>query len=153
MFKHSFSLITLSALSVTLFTSCDKEVKVKTKTELITQSSWKFDKATAVGLGDISSQVPACIKDNIYVFASNGTGSINESANICAPSTAGNFTWSLQSNETMLQLSAALFPGGSSDFTLISLTETNLVISQMMTLPSTPPLPPLTVNVEITLKH
>ena len=148
MFKQSFRLITISAITLFLFTTCGKDTKVKTKTELITQSSWKFDKATAVGLGDISSQVPACIKDNIYVFASNGTGTINESANVCAPSSAGTFTWSFQNNETMLQLSAALFPGGSSSFTLVSLTEINLVISQLMTIT---PLPPTTI--EITLKH
>lgn len=148
MFKQSFKLVTISAITLFLFSTCGKDVKVKTKTDLITQSSWKFDRATAVGLGDISSQVPACIKDNIYVFASNGTGTINESANVCAPSSAGVFTWSFQNNETMLQLSAALFPGGSSSFTLVSLTEINLVISQLMTIA---PMPPTTV--EITLKH
>ena len=148
MFTQSFRLVTISAITLFLFSTCGKDVKVKTKTDLITQSSWKFDRATAVGLGDISSQVPACIKDNIYVFASNGTGTINESANVCAPSSAGVFTWSFQNNETMLQLSAALFPGGSSSFTLVSLTEINLVISQLMTIS---PLPPTTI--EITLKH
>lgn len=127
--------------------SCSKGSKAKTKTELLTQASWKFDKAVAVGIGDISSQVQACLKDNIITFQSNGNGSVDESTNVCTPSTAGSFTWSFQSNETVLQVSTTLF-GGSGTFDIVSLTETNFVLSQVMTFP---PLPAMTV--EITLKH
>jgi hypothetical protein len=136
------------------FLSCQKDndstPAPKTKTQLLTQSSWTFDKATAGTFGDVSAQIPACYKDNLITFVSNGTGNVNEGANVCVPSTAGAFTWAFQSNETMLNISATLFPGGSSTFTLVSLTETNLVISQPVTLP-----PPIsaTVTVEFTLKH
>lgn len=129
---------------------CKKSSHTKTKTELITQSSWKFDHATASGFGDISAQIPACYKDNVVVFASNGTGTVDESTNVCSPAAPSSFTWSFQSNETMLHLSAALFSGGSGDFTIVSLTETNLVVSQMVILP-----PPnsIQVNAEFTFKH
>ena len=132
-----------------LFFSCKKNpVQIKTKTELLTQTSWKFDHATASGV-DISSQIPVCLKDNITTFVSNGTGTIDESTNVCSPTTAGNFTWNFQSNETIINLSVPLFPGGSGNFTVVTLNETNFILSQDMVIP------PMTsaVNVVVTLKH
>jgi len=132
-----------------VFAACKKSTHVKTNTELVTQSSWKFDHATSSGT-DISSQIPACYKDNVVTFVSNGTGSVDEGANVCSPSNAGPFTWSFQSNETMLHLSTTLFSGGSGDFTIVSLTETNLVVSQTVILP---PPPGTQVTATITFKH
>lgn len=131
--------------------ACDKGGgDEKSKTELITQSSWKFEKANAAGIGDVSAFVDACYKDNLITFATNLTGTVDEAAVVCSPSTAGNFTWSFQSNESILSISATLFPGGSSNFTLETLNETNLVISQNVTLP--PPVS-ITTDVTFTLKH
>jgi len=146
-------LLPVSTLCLALsffISSCGKDdnpAPAKTKTELITQSTWKFDKAMSGGF-DVSAFVPACWKDNIAVFVNNGTGTLDESAVVCMPSVAGAFTWAFQSNETILHLSAPLFPGGSGDFTLISLTETNLVVSQNITIPPNPP-----TDVEFTFKH
>jgi hypothetical protein len=133
-----------------LFVGCKKSNHVKTNTELLTQSSWKFDHATASGFGDISAQIPACYKDNVVAFVSNGTGTVDESTNVCSPSNAGAFTWSFQTNETMLHLSTALFSGGNGDFTIVSLNETNLVVSQQVILP-----PPnsMQVTAVFTFKH
>src|SRR5262245_22763544 len=89
--------LTLITLLITIavsvfFSACKKKpVHIKTNTELLTQTSWKFDKATASGV-DISSQVPACMKDNITTFVSNGTGTIDEGTTLCSPPTAGGFT-------------------------------------------------------------
>jgi hypothetical protein len=129
------------------FSGCEKDSdndKPKTNTDLLTQASWKFSSASASGFGDVSSQIPDCYKDNIYTFVADGTGSTNESTNVCSPSTAGAFTWNFMSNETTLHISTPLFTGGSSDFTIISLNETNLIVSQTMTIA---PLPPTTVQV------
>jgi len=136
-------------VSCLLLTACGKDpvVVVKTKTELISQSSWKFDKATAGGL-DITANAPVCLKDNVVVFLANGTATVDEAASVCSPSYAGSYTWSFQSNETIIHLSGPLFPGGSNDFTVVSVTETNLVISQVMTIPPYP-----ATNVEVTFKH
>ena len=146
------SIITLAILSFSIFFSaCKKDSnkdKPKTNTDLITQATWKFSSASATGFGDISSQVPDCDKDNIYTFVSDGSGNVNESSNVCSPSSAGAFTWNFTNNETGLHVSTALFPTGSSDLTIVSLTETNLVVSQTMTIA---PLPPTTV--EITFVH
>ena len=147
MVKLSINLIATTLIFVSFFTSCMQEVTVKTKTELITQSNWKFDNATATGFGDISNYPQlACFKDNTFTFAANGTLTVDEGANVCSPTTAGSYTWVFQSNETMLQLSAPIFPGGSTTFTIVSLTETNLVVSQDVNLPPT-------TTVTITFKH
>ncbi len=120
----------------------------KSNTELLTQNSWKFSAASAGGV-DVSGSVDPCYKDNVITFnASGGGGNVNEAAIVCAPSTAGNFTWSFQNSETDLNISASLFPGGSGTFDIISLTETTLVIAQDMTIPPFP-----TTNVRITLVH
>jgi len=136
----------LVILFVGAFSACKKDSnndKPKTKTDLLTQASWKFSSASASGL-DVSSQIPDCYKDNTYTFVADGSGSTNESTNVCSPTTAGPFTWSFMNNETTLHISTPLFTGGSSDFTIMSLTETNLIVSQTMTIA---PLPPTTVQV------
>ena len=109
-------------------------------------SPWVFQSASAGGT-DVSN-VPqlACFKDNTLTFTSSTAGNINEGANICAPSTAGAFTWNFTAGETVLNLSATIIPGGNSAFTIVSLNETNLVVSQNVNFP------PLTL-VTITFKH
>jgi hypothetical protein len=127
----------------------DSTPTAKTKTELITLSSWKFDKATASGAGDISTNPSlACYIDNILAFSSNLSGTINEGANVCTTPAPASFTWSFQNSETLLRLSFTLFPGGSPDFTIISLNETSLVLSQQMTIAPYP-----TTTIEVTFKH
>lgn len=116
------------------------------KTDHLTSSSWRFDKATASGF-DVSSQVDPCYKDNIVTFSSNLTGTINESTIVCNPPAPPTFTWSFNSDETILILSSALFQGGSGNFNIVTLNETNLVVSQQMTINGT------TTTVVITFKH
>jgi len=125
-------IIFISLLSCSLLfimVSCQKDSdKPKTKTELLTMASWKFSSATALGI-DVSAALQSCQKDNIYTFATGGTGTADEGATKCNAGDAQSapFTWSWQSNETILQISAAFFTGMSGDVTLISLTETELV--------------------------
>ncbi len=145
-------LLTLSILAIAFLfvTGCEKEedpAPAKTKTQLISQSSWKFDHATSSGT-DISGFINACFKDNIATFTSAGSMTLDEAATICSPTYAGTYTWAFQTSETILHLSAPIFTGGSSDFTLVSVTETNLVLSQVMTVAPSPP-----TTVEVTFKH
>jgi hypothetical protein len=127
----------LAALCFTtlFFTNCNKNddsapPPTPTKTELITKSSWKFSTAFA-GSTDVSSAPQlACFKDNIITFSTNLTGNINEGTNICSPTTAGPFTWNFANSENTLHISTVLISGGSNDFTLVSLSETQLVVSQ-----------------------
>lgn len=148
--KYFFIQSAFLFLTSTILLSCQKDAAPpqKTKTELITQGSWKFDHATASGAGDISSSINSCLKDNIITFMSGGSVNVDEGTDVCSPPYSGSNTWVFQSNETIVHLSAPLFPGGSNDFTLVSLTETNLVLSQVMTIPPYP-----STTVEITFKH
>ncbi len=120
--------------TIILFTACSKDSnnnKPKTNTDLLVQSSWKFDNATVGGI-DVSSQIQGCQKDNTITFAAGGTGTLDEGAAKCSSNDpqSSPFTWSFASNETVLHVSATLFTGGSSDFNIVTLNETQLVLSQ-----------------------
>jgi len=133
-----------------VFVACKKSpaVIVKTNTQIISQSSWKFDHATVNGT-DVSSLIQGCQKDNILVFASAGTGTLDEGATKCNsgdPQSAA-FTWNFASNETVLHVSTVLFTGGSSDFTVVTLNDTQLVLSQNINISGT------TQNAVVTFIH
>ena len=145
--KHRLFWAIMTALALVGFTGCDKDdddTPAKTKTELLTQSSWKFQSATASGTDITNNPAILCIKDDVISFSSNGTGTVVEGVNICTPTTAGSFTWSFQTNETMIVMSSVLFPGGSGTFTINSMTETTLTISQNVTFPGFPSAVPVT---------
>ncbi len=119
--------------------SCTKEEgNAPTKSENLSRSSWKFSSATAGGTDISNNPQIACIKDDAVTFQANGSGNVTEGSNICNPTTAGNFTWTLQNNETQLVMSIGLFPGGSGTFTIVSLSETTLVVSQDVFIPPSP---------------
>jgi len=128
-------------LATAFLTSCNKDDSTppKTKTQLLTQGTWRFSAAT-VGGSDVSAFLQTCQKDNTMTFAAAGTGNVDEGATKCnAPDPQSNpFTWSWQSSETILQVSAIFFTGGSNTFTLVALTETQLVLSQVITVSGTP---------------
>jgi hypothetical protein len=113
------------------FIACKKSSSdAKTNTELLTQASWKFDKATLGGV-DVSSQLDACETDNTLTFSTDGTGVIDEGATKCDsndPQTES-FNWNFASNETVLQVSTTLFAGGSSDLDIVTLNDSQLVVS------------------------
>ena len=116
---------------------------------MITSGAWSFDKAFQ-GTTDVSAQVPICYKDNVVSFTSSTAGTVNNPV-VCTPTdtTPATFTWSFQSGETVLNVSAALFPGGNNSFNIVTLSETSLVISQDVIIP------PLTTptNVIFHYKH
>ena len=149
-------LILIVALAFTslFFYSCDKDKDVpatKTKTELLTQSSWKFKAASATGIGDVSNQDPpfkACRKDNIITFTINGAGTIAEGATSCTPAEGAAFTWNFTNNEATLHFSAPLYPNAPNDVTFVSVTETELVISFPYTVS-----PGVILTVTVTFQH
>ena len=146
--KRYTTLVACSFIMVAfIFSSCDKsdDPPPPTKTELLVRSSWKFKSASAAGIGDVSGQIPACYKDNLHLFVTGGTGNVDESTTVCSPSAAGPFTWNFQANETQLFVSTVLFTGGSQTFNFISVSETELTVSQTVTLP-----PPLSTSVLVT---
>lgn len=145
-------LFIIFALSFSL-NSCDKDKdvpKVKTKTELLTQSSWKF-KAASANNTDVSNQNPPfapCRKDNILTFTINGAATIAEGATSCSPAEGTSFTWNFANNESTLHFSAPLYPNAPSDVTFVSVSETELVISFPYTVS-----PGVTITVIVTFQH
>lgn len=137
----SLNLVTSLVISAAVFfTACSKSDSStsKTKTELITQGSWKFSGATVNGV-DVSSLLQTCQKDNVLTFSSNGSGTLDEGATKCNSSDPQTdpFTWSFMTNETVLHVSQVFFTGGSSDFTIVTLSDSQLVLSQPITISST----------------
>jgi hypothetical protein len=150
--KHFLVLSAFFAAAIILFSSCenDDDDTPKTKTQLLTQSTWKFKAATANG-SDVSNQDPPfapCRKDNILSFNSTGAGMVSEGATSCSPPENNSFTWNFASGETVLHVSTTLFPGGGNDFTIVSLTETELVISFPYNFT-----PSISVTVVVTFQH
>ena len=146
--KSIVAILLLASLSLISCKKSSDNSTAKSKTELITQSSWKFDNAKVSGV-DVSLLLQACQKDNILVFASAGTGSLDEGPTKCNsgdPQTAP-FTWNFASNETVLHVSTVLFTGGSSDFTIVTLNDTQLILSQNITVSGS------TQNAVVTFKH
>lgn len=128
--------------------SCEKDNDSQpSRSENLTSGGWKFEKATAGGF-DVSSQVPSCYKDNVITFQTGGTGTVTEGADVCVPPADPTFTWSLQNNDTELNLSLVLLPGSSNIFKIVTLNQTNLVLSQDMNLQ-----PFGMTTVVVTLKH
>ena len=150
----------LLPLGFLIAASCQKDADggstKKTKTELLAQGAWKYDRA---GLdldnnGTIDSPLPGgvlqnCDIDGTITFNSNGTGVGDEGPTKCDasdPQTV-NFAWSLKNNETVINFSDVLFGGLTGDVKLISVNETKLVLEKDVTNGS------ITVNVVVELKH
>ena len=143
--RSIFAVICFVAIS---FSSCDKnDNPPPSNTDHITKSPWKFSAAKAGGI-DVTAQVPACFKDNTMVFAANGTGTISEGSNVCAPPSPSSFTWTFQNNGTELNMSTPIVSGGSGVFTIVTLNDVILTVSQTMTIAPNPP-----TTVELTFIH
>lgn len=97
-----------------LFSSCSKENGVKTKTELLTQKSWKFE---MYGLDENNdgiiqaseNNMQSCELDDHYRFYPNGTGVYEGGSQPCSvdePATI-DFNWSFENGETELAVFGA----------------------------------------------
>ena len=120
----------------------------KTNTELLTTGTWKFSDVKVSGQS-VASFFDPCQKDNILTFLAAGTGTAAEGATKCNASDPDSqaFNWAFQTNETVLFVSNPFFTGGSTTFTIVSLTETQLVLSQTITLGGLPQ------NAEVSFVH
>ena len=127
--KYPFFLAAALPVLLFLFSSCKKEDDTpKTKTELLTQASWKYKSATVAGTP--YNNFNSCQKDNILSFSVSGNGAMDEGATTC---NAGDpqsmpFTWVFQNGETLIQFSSPLYTNGDNTVTLVSVTETQLVL-------------------------
>lgn len=152
----------LALLCLVILGSCQKEGSggdtPKTKTDLIVSSAWKYNDAKIDsdnnGTGDLAlpaGVVESCQTDNTLLFDKNGAGTMNEGPTKCNaadPQTIP-FTWNFASGESVINFSSAVFAGVGGDFKVISLTETELVLSKQITVPPIP----LPLTVVVSFKH
>lgn len=127
-----FLYLAIPALALGIL-SCNKDDDggntPKTKRELLTQASWKYKSATVNGAA--FNSFPTCETDNTVSFSNPNSGVRDEGLTKCDPGDPQStpFTWSFQNGETEILLSSGLFTNGSATVTLVSVTETELVIS------------------------
>jgi lipocalin-like protein len=121
------------------FSACKKGDNDKTNTEKISLAAWKYDKAeidiNKDGTGDLpvpDSQIEPCEKDNLITFKADGTGTIDEGATKCDQSDPQSmpFTWTFKTNETVINFPTAIVAGVDGDVTLVSLSETAMVLKK-----------------------
>jgi Lipocalin-like domain len=117
--------VTLFSLTILMLGACKKSSS-KSKTEMLTQAGWKIN---AVGIdanmnGTIDngeSQEQDCQVDNIYTFKTDGTGAVDEGANICSgEQQTSTFNWTFKTNETVINADNDNLNG---DFNISSLTD------------------------------
>ncbi len=154
--KNIAGLLIIAALVLTAgFSGCKKDETpaAPTTIDLMVKAPWKFSKALSGGI-DVSGLVTACIKDNLLQFNAAtpaNTGTVDEGPTKCnaADPQISNFTWALDPAFNLVTITgnAAILPGAANTFTLVRVTDTELVISQNVTLFGT------TQMVEATLVH
>ena len=146
--KYNLPFLTLFFVLL-LSSSCSKSKNSTSSNDTnIKKGSWKIQAASADGT-DILSLIPACVLDNEITFQAGGIGVVEEKSNVCTPSNESNFLWSFKNNEAQLSMTASIIPGGTGDFTIVTLNAATLVLSQQSSLiPS-----PTPVTVTVTLVH
>jgi hypothetical protein len=148
--RKPLSLIICFLPALIFMQSCKKDnaTTPKTKTELITSGSWKIDKVTLSGI-DYTSMIETCQKDNSISFQANGTGSWDEGPTKCdnADPQTNPFTWDFQSNETLLHISDNVLTGTDDTLTILTLTDSQLILSEDVDLGGT------TQTIVVTFKH
>jgi hypothetical protein len=126
---------TLFIIAICIFVlSCKKDSSSNDKTTQLTSADWKYDTG---GIGDANGNIlfdfnttgaiPACSLDNTIRFNSNGNGVVSENANVCtgAPATTA-FTWSLSSDQSILNVSGGAVAGLGGSFKIKTLSGTRL---------------------------
>jgi hypothetical protein len=136
----------------------DKGTDEKSKIQLITSATWKYDTAAVADKnGNPVSPLPgdvikSCDKDNTITFKSDSTGVLNEGTTKCSsadPQTT-NFKWWFKENGTVLYTPDDIFGSSSftGDFKVIELTATKLRVTKEVTIAPFP-----TTNIVLVLKH
>lgn len=126
-------LLVIAVMSGSL-AACKK--KDPTPSDYLTKSKWKLESVTAFAQ-DISGNIKACQKDNLYQFNSNKSITAYEGATKCNDTAASSKTdgnWSLQNADKQLILSgssiAESFGVSSMTVDIVTLNETLLAVKK-----------------------
>ena len=137
--KNKFSALLIFFLAV-LSCSKDESDPEPTKTDILTQQTWKFDNA-GVDIdknGTIDNNLPPtvlppCLTDNTISFVNDGSGTVDEGAEKCMPTDpqTTSFNWNFTENETAINISGNAVAGtNGGKFKILQLTETQLSLSK-----------------------
>jgi len=112
-------------------TSCSDDDEKKSKTDMLTQKSWKVSKAemkTTTGTFDISAgYIQDCEKDNLVAYSRDGKFSSQTGADDCDGDDENvTGTWSWKESEAVL---AVTLDGDVEEVKLIELTESTLKVN------------------------
>ena len=138
--------------------SCSKdEPAVKTKTQLLTETQWKYEAGgidiDKNGVIDIpieqTGMIPPCALDNLGSFRANGTGVNFEGATKCDPSLPDStfFNWAFTNNESRINITGSAFAGISGEFVIKELSANRFTISKDTTIS------PWNAAIIVSLKH
>jgi hypothetical protein len=123
--SYAFLLMGLSGL-LTLSSCKDDDEETRSKTQLLTEKTWKLTSVKVLGL---SVPPEECEADDIYTYTTGGAYSKNEGATKCdvdAPQTVSG-SWEFESNETILSVSyTELGTTVSIDYTIVELSGNTL---------------------------
>lgn len=131
----------LSLLLITFFLACSKSSPAPaplTRMELMASATWKFSNAKVSNV-DVSAALQDCEKDNLLRLYKNtlvNTGNIDEGPLKCnaADPQLRDLIWQMPDENTLVfTTSYSLFTGGSNTFTVVSVSESTMVLSQMIT--------------------
>jgi hypothetical protein len=130
----SFVMAILALSTFSCKKSNDGGANSTNKTTLLTLQAWKI-KSIGIDVnkdgtsdGDATAYFTACRLDNTWLFKTDGTGVGDEGASKCLPADpqSAPFSWAFKNNETIL---GGTYNLAAKDLTIISLNETNLVVS------------------------
>lgn len=136
------TLATFAVVSSIIIAACSKDDNntPQSAEAILTTNRWQLTAATATIPGSTITfnaydTIPACIKDNFYIFASGGTVTIDEGASKCDESdpqtTTGN--WQLLNNNTQLKTIDPI-TGGNTVANVVKLSSSSLVLQDTITI-------------------
>ena len=147
--KYLVGIIMIGSLYLQSGCSKDDAPSGPTNTELIASAAWKYN-TSGVDVnndGFIDAPVPTgyildCDKDNTLTFKNDGTGTLDEGANKCDPSSpqTSAFTWAFKNGETYINLSAPLMTGLNGDLKILKLSSTELNLSKEVVIGTSAPI-------------
>jgi hypothetical protein len=143
-------IIVFSTIIIALFASCKKDDSVPSKMDLLTDKPWIMQKyegrtlPSTVWTDYFTTWIPACERDDKWIFSKNQGLELNENANACSGSVPNDvkdvFNWNFSNNDTQLS-----FDGF--DFTIDLLDESHLELSRLTTVAG------ITSELKITYGH
>ncbi|HWB24657.1 MAG TPA: lipocalin family protein [Chitinophagaceae bacterium] len=148
--RKTLACVVLAGITIV---ACQKSNNSQNDVTILTSGKWQISDAsvTIPGSGvslDVYDSIPDCVKDNFYIFASEGTATIDEGATKCDSSdpqtTTGN--WKLLENNTKLQTIDPL-TGASADLTLLEINSNDMKVQDTATYQG------YSVNATVTFKH